>query len=320
MIDEKILDILRSDSGSFISGEELSRTLGVSRTAIWKHISKLRDEGYEISSQPHLGYKLVSIPDKLTSIELGWRLDTEYIGKKIYSYDSTDSTNDIAYGLAEEGAREGVCVFAEGQGKGRGRLGRRWYSPNGKGIYLSLILRPDITPQEAPKMTILAAVSCANVLRRLYGFSALIKWPNDILINDRKICGILTEMNAELDRIGFIVLGIGINVNADKKDLPKGGGSIRSELGKPVSRLELAKELMREIEAQYNILKRDGFGEIVRQWQTLSATLSKHVRVKLKDREPEGYAIGIDESGALLLRHDNGFIERLAAGDVTMLR
>lgn len=319
-MDEEILKIFRSNRDDYISGEELSKTLGISRAAIWKHIEKLRDEGYDISAFPHLGYRLVSVPDKLLPFELKWDLKTEVIGKKIYSYQILESTNTIAYRLAVDGAQEGTVISAEGQTKGRGRMGRSWFSPKGVSIYLSIILKPKIYPFEAPKITLAAAVSVAEAINRTTSLSALIKWPNDILIQDKKVCGILTEMDAEVDRINFLILGIGINVNVNKEILPEGATSIIEELGKEFSRLELAKEVLRELDSNYLIFKRDGFAPILKQWQKLSYLSGRRVRVVCQNRKVEGYVVSIDDLGALVLRLDNGFLERILAGDVVMVR
>ena len=196
-MDEKILKILRSHQDRFISAGSLSRKLSLSVSTISRHIHKLQEQGYDIVAQPHWGYKLTGLPDKLLAEELTWRLKTELIGKRILSYNIVDSTNAIAFSLAEQGMSEGTAVFAEGQKKGKGRLGRSWTSPKSQGIYLSLILRPKIAPAGASLITLLAAVSCAEAIRKVCGLTSQIRWPNDILVNNKKVCGILTEMNAK---------------------------------------------------------------------------------------------------------------------------
>lgn len=319
-MDEKILSIFRSNRDNYISGEELSKILGISRAAIWKHIEKLRNEGYDISASPHLGYRLISVPDKLLPFELKWDLNTEVIGKKIYSYEMATSTNTIAYRLAVDGAEEGAVISAEGQTKGKGRMGRSWFSPKGVSIYLSIILKPKIYPFEAPKITLVAALSVAEAINRATSLSSLIKWPNDILIQDKKVCGILTEMDAEVDRINFLILGIGINVNVNKEILPEGATSIMEELGREFSRLELTKEVLRELDSNYLTFKRDGFAPVIKEWQKLSYLSGRRVKVVCQDRKIEGYIVSIDELGALVLRLDNGFLERILAGDVVMVR
>ncbi|MFH1995691.1 MAG: biotin--[acetyl-CoA-carboxylase] ligase, partial [Candidatus Omnitrophota bacterium] len=204
MIDEKILSALKEKTAEFTSGESLSELVGISRTAVWKHIEKLREAGYEIEASPHLGYRLISVPDKLIPEEVRWGLGTEVLGKEVISYEKVDSTNEIAYSLAERGLREGAIVFAEEQRKGKGRLGRSWISPPKGGIYFSCVLRPEMSPDRVSQITLAASVSVARAVRELTGLQALIRWPNDILVNDRKICGILTEMKAEQDTVRFL--------------------------------------------------------------------------------------------------------------------
>lgn len=319
-MDDKILNIFRTSKGEFISGEELSDVLRISRSAVWKHIEQLRSEGYNIVAQPHLGYKLIGTPDKLIAEEITYELGTKLIGRKIYSYETTDSTMDIAHRLAQTGSPEGTTVFSEGQSKGRGRLGREWVSPKGKGIYLSLILRPKILPTEASKITLVSAIAVAKAIRKETLLPALIRWPNDILIEGRKVCGILTEMSAEVNTVKYLILGIGINVNTNKEALPKGATSLKAELGDTVSRVELTKELLRHIEEQYFLFGEEGFGEIVSEWRNLSSMLGDRVKIVCQDKRLEGYAVDLDLSGALVIRHDSGFTEKVFAGDVILVR
>jgi len=319
-MDDKILNIFRSSNGEFISGEEISEKLKISRAAVWKHIEQLRKEGYEITGEPHVGYRLTGTPDKLTPQEISHKLGTKIIGRKVYSYETTDSTNDVAHRLAQSGSPEGTAVFSEGQSKGRGRMGREWVSPKGKGIYFSFILRPDLSPAEAPKITLMSAVAVALAIRKVTHLGALIKWPNDILINDRKACGILTEMSAEVNTVRYIILGIGINVNTAKADLPKEATSLKMETGEEVPRVELAQEILRELERQYHIFKEKGFKKIIEEWKGLSHTLGEEIKITCHGRKVEGTASDLDASGALVVRLDNGFTEHITAGDVIMVR
>jgi len=287
---------------------------------VWKHIERLREEGYDITGEPHLGYRLMGTPDKLIPEEISYRLGTKTIGKRIYSYESTGSTNDIAQRLAESGSPEGTAVFSEGQSKGRGRLGREWSSPKGKGIYLSLILRPKISPTHASKITLMSAIAVATAIRKITDLTALIKWPNDIMVNGHKVCGILTEMSAEINTVKYVVLGIGINVNTEKEHLPKGASSLKSELGEAISRVELTQELLREIEHQYRLFREEGFEHIITGWRNFSYMLGERVRVMCQDKKIEGYAVDLDSNGALVIRLDSGFTENVTAGDVIMVR
>jgi BirA family transcriptional regulator, biotin operon repressor / biotin---[acetyl-CoA-carboxylase] ligase len=215
---------------------------------------------------------------------------------------------------------EGVIVLAEKQNKGKGRLARQWLSPKGGGIYMSVILRPEIAPFQAPIYTLMAAVSLAQAIRDMAPLEAFIKWPNDIIINDKKIAGILTEMEAEADRVKFIVLGIGINVNTKLSDLPKTASSISHSAGSHISRQNLLIALVERLDKNYKIITRSGFSDIRVQWKNFSATLGKRVRANCMNRIIEGIAVDIDSDGALKIRTDNGFHEKVFAGDLTLLR
>jgi BirA family biotin operon repressor/biotin-[acetyl-CoA-carboxylase] ligase len=318
-MEEKIVAFLKEAEGRYVSGEEFSKILGVTRASVWKHIEELRALGYEIEAQPHLGYRLVRAPDKLLPHEITSGLKTRFVGKKVYSYESTDSTNNRAYELAESGAKEGVTITAEQQKKGKGRLGRTWASPRG-GIYFSVILRPQVTPTEVSKLTLVMAVSVAETVREMTGARAMIKWPNDILIDGRKICGILTELKAEQDMTSFVVVGIGINVNTKQASLPPGATSIAKETGREWSRIDLARALLKNIESHYLAFRKGGFGEIVEEWKKLSSVLGRRIKIAERTKIIEGTALDIDAGGALVVRLDNGFQERVLAGDIIVLR
>ena len=325
MHDEKILGILRSNTEGHTSSDELCRVTGISRAAVWKHVESLRREGYDIEASPHLGYKLVSIPDSLIPGEIRWKLKTKLMGKAVLSYKKIDSTNDSAYALAEGGIAEGTVVIAEEQTKGKGRHGRKWESPPKSGVYMSCVIRPEMAPNEIAKITLVAAVAIAKAVRRFTGLEAMIKWPNDILVNGRKVCGILTEMKAEQDSICFIILGIGINVNAPIADLPKGASSLKEELRRPskrdnLSRVELTKKVLESLEEEYFRLRTKGFKPIIEEWRSLSALPGAKIKVLLPGRTIEGEAHDIDSDGSLVLRLDSGVLEKVSSGDVVMLR
>ncbi len=325
MLDEKILNILRQNKDSYISGEELCKSAGISRAAIWKHIEKLREEEYEIDAVPHLGYRLAAIPDSLIPAEIKWKLKTRTLGKEIISYKKVDSTNDIAYGLAEKGIKEGTVILAEEQSKGKGRHGRQWISPSKGGIYMSCILRPGIAPNEIPRITLLVAVAVAKAIRELSGLDVLIKWPNDIMNDGRKLCGILTEMKAEQDSVDFVITGIGINVNTPIKHLPKGASSLKEELRRAgtditISRIELTKKILEILEEYYTLLNKEGFEPIIDAWKSLSAMIGSRVKVMLPNRTFEGQAHDINPDGALVVRLDSGVLEKVSSGDVMMVR
>jgi len=320
MLEDKILEFFKRYQDKYISGEDLSKTFNISRSAIWKHIEKLREEGYDIIASPHLGYRLLSVPERLTKIELEWQLSTKKIGRTVYSYKELGSTNDTAYNLAMSGEKEGAVVIAEHQTKGRGRLGRKWISPSGKGAYFSIILRPLLLPNQVPVITLLASLAVAKTIREHTGLPAFIKWPNDIVINSRKVCGILTEMNGEMDRINFVILGIGVNINTKKELLPEGATSLAEERGSLINRLEFVRSLFRKLDIYYSDFCNGKIKDILKEYKRYSIILDKHVEVNYHNKTLFGYAIDIDEEGALILRAPSGLNERILAGDVVMLR
>ncbi|MCX5716366.1 MAG: biotin--[acetyl-CoA-carboxylase] ligase [Candidatus Omnitrophica bacterium] len=316
-MDEKILALIR-EQRDYISGEEISKELGISRAGIWKHIEKLRSLGYEIEASPHLGYRFISAPDKLIPEEVSWKLNTRILGGKIYSFARTDSTNTLAYNLAEKGEPQGSIVFAEEQTKGRGRFNRAWQSRAG-GIYMSVILRPRIEPARTARITLAASVAVAEAVIETTRLAARIKWPNDILVNGKKVCGILTEMKAQQDETDFVVLGIGINVNNSPDSLPSTATSLRSEAGKDILRVSLARKIL-ELFEPYYLKVDDGFDDIIRRWRGLADTLGKRVKVHAHNQQLEGQAMDVDENGALLLRLDSGFNKHILSGDVELVR
>lgn len=319
MIQEKIVEFLKKADG-YLSGEEISESLKISRSAIWKYIQELRENGYEIVAVPHLGYRLDSLPDKLFPSEIQFNLHTKVLGKKIVHYDTVSSTMDTAFALAAQGAPEGTVVCAEGQSKGRGRLGRSWASPKGKGVYMSVILRPSFLPSDVAKLTLLSGVALCEAIKNLTGLQTSIKWPNDILIHGKKIAGILTELDAEMERVKFVVIGIGLNVNAKSDSLPEHAASLRSELKKSVSRVDMAREILREMEKWYVLLQNKGFSPVAKRWKELSVTLNKRVKISDPAGMLEGDAVDIDQDGGLLIRKDSGVLVKRMAGDITQVR
>lgn len=322
-MDEQILSILRAHKDEFISGVSLSRKLSLSSSAIARHIHQLREEGYDIQAQPHLGYRLLALPDRLLAQELSWRLETKVIGQKILAYDTVDSSNAVAYALAEQGAPEGTAVFAEAQSKGRGRLGRSWVSPKAQGIYFSLILRPKTASSEAALLTLLAGVSCSEAIREISGLAAQIRWPNDILVNQRKVCGILTEMSQANEKVKFLIVGIGLNVNTPADKLPPGASSLREESKDGqihFTRLELARELLRQLDQDYHYFTHRGSATVIERWSNFSALSGKRVKVVLPNRTIEGLAQDIDRQGALIVRLDNGFKQHIVAAEAVKVR
>ncbi len=312
---EKILTLLRKKQ-EYVSGEEISQNLGISRQALWKYITQLRESGYDILAAPHLGYQLISCPDRLFPSEINQGLNTKIIGKKIYYFDTISSTMDYAMQLGMKNVSEGTVVLSETQSKGRGRLGRSWISPKYKGIYLSLVLRPKIAPSDAPLLTLLTAVSLCEAIRDYTNVFAQIKWPNDILCNDKKVSGILTELSAEMDLVHFVVIGFGINVNSEKKFLVDSATSLFEESSKKISRIKLLQEVLRKIEQNYFLFQKEGSEIILNKWRELSLTLGKRVKVDYHKGVFEGLALDIDADGGLLVRKDSGLVEKVLAADI----
>src|SRR5271169_1532978 len=274
--DAKILTALRASSDG-VSGAEIAEQLGVTRAAIWGHIEELRQLGYDVEAGPHFGYRLVSAPDALHADDLLARLGkTKVIGRDIRVFEQTTSTNDVIEKLARDGVKEGVVVFAESQTKGRGRLGRKWISPAHKGLWFSILLRPNLRPQEATQLTVASATALRRAIDNETGLSPEIKWPNDILIGGKKVAGILTELSAEVDRIKHIILGIGIDVNLDVSEFPaelkKTATSLKIESGEMISRAELATAILRELDEDYSRVCEHFFTDVADEWEENCAT------------------------------------------------
>jgi len=312
---EKIIDFLKKKEG-YISGDQIASWLGITRQALWKHIQELKTKGYDIVAVPHLGYRLISAPDRLFPSEVTQGLNTRWTGRKIHYFDSLSSTMDIAMQSGLKGDPCGTVVLAESQTRGRGRLGRLWLSPKYKGIYLSLILRPKILPGGASILTLLAAVSVCEAIKETVGFEVQIKWPNDILSGNKKLGGILTELNAEMDKINFVIIGIGLNVNNDKNTLAGSVTSLKEQKKENINRVILLQEILRRIESNYLLLENKGNSSILESWRQYNVTLGKRVKVRYQKEHIAGVAVDIDRDGALLVRQDSGLVEKVMAGDV----
>lgn len=320
-IKDKILEKLILNKGKHVSGETLASEHSVSRAAVWKHVQALRDEGYMIRSSTKEGYTLVGSPDILTSTEIKAGLKTSIIGKNIHYFKETESTNILAREMAGS-VDEGTVVIAESQTGGRGRLGRKWISPEG-GIWLSVVLKPRMQPQYAPRITLLAGVVVAKTIRS-YGLPAKIKWPNDVLINGKKVAGILTEIGAEMDSIQYVVVGVGIDANVDTETFPEefrdSSTSLKNELGSDINRVEFVQKLLFELEALYLKFQKEGFSSIIEDWRMMSATIGEWVKITNQTRTIYGEAIGVDGEGALILETGEGKLEKIVAGNCEHLR
>lgn len=317
----KILKILKENSQDFISGEDISEKFNVSRSAVWKHINTLKEEGYEIESQSRKGYRLVSSPDILTLLEIEKYLNTGFIGRDIYYFESLFSTNIKAKEIAMD-VLEGTIVIAEEQTKGKGRLGRDWTSPKGKGIWMSIILKPKVDPTEVAKITLLGAAAVQQALKDI-NIDSQIKWPNDIIVQNKKVCGILTEMSCELNRINYCIMGIGINVNLDKKDfqgeLENKAISLKTVMGKEVDRKLLLGNVLNEFEKLYIPFRETGnISQAIEISRENSILIRKEVRIIKGEDERIGRAIDIDDEGRLIVEFENGNTEAIFSGEISV--
>lgn len=308
---EQILKLLRDHRDKYISGEEICRRFDVSRTAIWKHIKELQEEGYQIDAVRNKGYRLTAVPDLVTAAEIREGLRTKRMGQRVIYLKTVDSTNSLAIKLAEEGEPEGTLVIADQQTGGKGRRGKSWFSPPGTGIWMSLILRPRLPMAQAPQLTLVAAVAVSRALTELAGRKAGIKWPNDILFDRQKCCGILTEMNMESEEVSHVVLGIGVNVNQSEFDFPEElretATSLRLIAGHPVNRASVARRILERFEAVYDQYVESGsFAPIREQWKEQSITLGRHIAAYTPRGIISGLAVDIDEMGALILENEQG--------------
>lgn len=318
--DAQILTALRSHPDG-ISGAELADKLGISRAAIWARIEELRKLGYDITASPHTGYRLLDVPDVLHADDIISRLGkTRVVGRDIQVFQETTSTNDVIEKLARDGVKEGAVVFAEAQTKGRGRLGRRWVSTKGAGLWFSVLLRPPLRTMAATRLTIGAATAAARAITRQTGLHTEVKWPNDLLLRGKKVAGILTEMSAELDTVKYLILGLGINVNQPEfpPEIRRLATSLNIEGGEPVNRAELAAALLRELDNDYHRICTGKFPELADEWESQCATIGRNVTILVGTRKLQGRAEALDADGALLLRTQHGHLERIIGGDVTV--
>ena len=301
---EEILRLLRGADG-YISGQELCNRFGVSRTAVWKAINQLKEAGYEIEAQQNKGYRLMAAPDLMTEAEIKSLMHTEWVAKEVLYFDTIDSTNTKAQELAEKGYPSGTLVVADKQESGKGRRGRSWVSPSGTGIFMTLMIKPDINPNNASMLTLVAALAVAKAITSVTGEEAMIKWPNDIVVNGKKVCGILTEMNAQFDYINHIVVGIGINVHNESfpEEISQMASSLMIEAGgKRFHRAQIIAETMSYFEQYYDtFLQTQDLSALVREYDELLVNMNKAVRV-LDPKEPfDGKAMGITPKGELIV-------------------
>ncbi|NMB96725.1 MAG: biotin--[acetyl-CoA-carboxylase] ligase [Clostridiaceae bacterium] len=337
----KILEALKNNPGNFISGESLSTQLGVTRTMVWKYIKDLRTQGYVIHSSSGKGYKLEYTPDILNAFEIRYGLSTKYLGSEIHFLKTIDSTNLYAKKIANEGCKDGALVVAETQTSGKGRMGRTWESKNKKGIWMSIVLKPEILPSHIQIITLAASVAVVHGIKKATGISTGIKWPNDIISDGKKVCGILTEMSSEPDRVNYIVLGIGINVNHDNDDfsdeirhkatslkiLKYSDGDTHDEhddeytdeySDEDIRKNDVIKAILAEFEGLYENIKNGETDVVLNQWREASLTLGMEVKIISGNCEFWGTALDITDDGKLIVRDTNDLIHELVSGEISI--
>ncbi len=317
---DRLIYVLVTNPTVVVPGPKLASEIGVTRQAVWRWIERLRALGVEIKGHERRGYQLASLPDILAPSLVRQRVAPHQdIGRKVIHYFRIGSTNDVALELSPREAPHGTVILAEEQTAGRGRMGRKWHSEKGRGIYSSVILRPPLAPTSAPILTLMAGLAAREAVLAATGLRADIRWPNDLLINGKKVSGILTEMSAELDRLHSVVLGIGINVNHSRMpaEIREIASSLALEGGQPYSRLEVLGALLRELERHYHLLLERGNDEIVARWSAVSSyARGKRLHIRRGDGEFDATSAGLDRSGALRIRRDNGEESLLVAGEV----
>ena len=317
---ESVLKLLREEGR--ISGEELGQRLNISRTAVWKQVNYLRKRGYRIDSSTRTGYSFIKGPDLLLPEEIIPGLGTEVLGNQILYREEATSTQNIAEEMARGGVEEGLVVIAEKQTAGRGRKGRGWVSPPRAGIYFSTLLRPNLRPQQLLQIPLIAGVAVSRAIKKTTPLQPKIKWPNDVLIEGKKVCGILAEMSSELDRVNHVIVGIGVNVNTPKTLFPgpmrEVTSSLAEECGEYVSRVRFLQALLTEFEALYGQFQVSGFQAIRDEWKALNNTIGSWVKVNDGKDEIRGKALDIDKEGFLLVREEHGDVMRIVSGDVSL--
>lgn len=316
---EKILEFLKSQK-EYLSGEEISSKLGITRAGVWKNINKLKEEGYNIESMTRKGYRLITTPNIITKSEVSSIIHTKVLGKDIRYYDQINSTNEMAKTLAREGSAEGTVVIADRQLSGKGRLGKHWDSPSGTGIWMSIILKPDIMPVQASQLTLLAGLSVCEAINKVTGLESQIKWPNDVVVNKKKVCGILTEMSAELDGINYIIVGIGINVNTKEfaEELSH-ATSLSLEGGKDYMRRYIIKETLEVFEKDYMVYKKErNIKHFLQRYKDNCITLNGDVKIITHQKEYTAYAKDIAKDGSLIVTDEQGQEETIFSGEVSV--
>ncbi len=321
MDNEKIIHILKDHEGRFVSGEIISREVGITRAAIWKRISALKDLGYVIDARQNMGYRLMRSPDILTPEEIQYRLGTKIVGSEIRYYPVLESTNAEAFRAASEGGKDGLVIVTDHQTGGKGRLNRTWFSFRRQSLSLSIVLRPKIVPYLATMLTYLAGIALYETIYAVTAVKPAIKWPNDILMSGKKVAGVLCELSTETDVVNFAVIGMGINLNVKKNKFPEEirevSTSLYEETKKRVKRVPFVKELLRQMDYWYSVFLRDGGDKrILSEWKERANIIGNEVKIRSFNEEIEGEVVDVDSYGALIVQQEGGEKKRVIAGDL----
>ena len=316
----RLIAILSENTEQYISGQEISESLNISRNSVWKHMKALENDGYEIEGVPRKGYRINKLPDKVSDNTIKWGLETKWLGQSIIHKQSAASTQLLIHKAAQDDAVHGTVAIADEQTMGRGRMNRKWHSVDKKGMWLSLLLRPEILPQQAPQLTLLTATVLADVIQSHTELKPLIKWPNDILLNNKKAAGILTEMQAEQDRIQYIVIGIGININHTEQDIPEDienkATSLQIETGEEWSTQRFIQYFLEDFEIAYDRYLENGFSEVKTKWESYGFKIGEKIKITSLKEEREAIFNGIAEDGALLIKSKTGEVSKLYSGEI----
>lgn len=319
---KKLIDAFTAANGDYLSGQYLADLIGCSRTAVWKHIEELRKHGFELEAIQRKGYRIIKTPDQISADEVRLGLTTNFLGQNIHYQESVDSTQKIAKTLSYENAPEGTVVIAEEQLLGRGRMNRAWYSPKYTGVWMSLILRPNIPLQKAPQLTLITAVAVVRAIEEVTKLSPEIKWPNDILLHGKKVTGILTELQAEADQIFAIIIGVGINVNQKLEDYPEElhdiATSLAIEAGEKISRAQVIRSVLTNFEKLYLQYLKEGFTPIKLLWESYAISIGKTIIARTINENIRGKALGITEDGVLLIEDEAGKIHHVYSADIDL--
>lgn len=316
----QLIELLYAHTSDFISGQKLADQLGLSRNAIWKHMKELEKDGYEVEARPRKGYRIVQTPKKTSENTIKWGLDTDWLGKSIIHRSTVVSTQHIAHELAREGAPHGTVVIADKQTGGKGRMNRTFHSQSDDGVWMSLLIRPHILPYLAPQLTLLTATVLAEAIDSMFDIQTQIKWPNDVLINEKKVSGILTEMHAEQDQIQYVVIGIGINLFQQSIDFPEviksKATSIRMHTNEEIDKHLFIQSLLQTFEQQYTSFLQSGFPEVKEKWEKYGFKIGEMISIKTMKKTWSALFLGIAEDGALITQIPGEEPERIYSAEI----